>query len=666
MSPKKRKAEYESESEGDERVEDEDDDELFDEEEAAPAPKKKPKQLAVPAGGGKMAAVAMMRAQQAADDDDDDDDDGPVRGAHDDDDDDEDTDTDDSLTSALSPEEQAKLATMTELEREMWLFERDEELTRRREMRSYKRAAKPDKAKKATTDRLLRGRAGGAAGTEAEKKQRALKEIAARRAGQADRKKQAAEKRRESGGGGGAATSEEEEEGRALSETESDDDASKGRRPAPSAKQQRRRGDRDRDSDAEDEEGSDFGSGGTESGTEDDDDEGGGGKEAKLAPEDVAQEDDAEQASADDVRAMQLSRRVLAAWADHPLFVATVPGFVVRVAFGDRHDPELGRRVTRYLLARITAVVDLPSKPPYRFGGDPPARRGPDGRPLPPRPADVAALLALPITAAVLPAGSSAPVAETTRHLLLEEGGHQVVLPMTQVSDQAATDQEVERYMRQARHVLVTKGVDPALVMQARAAETMPNGGGKGKGKSGKGGSKGAALSAAAADAMSDAPRLDAIKPQVKEAILRAVPEGGPDGEGPGGTTVLSGKAADSAHVPLPKFVDAAVCPLVRRDRRVAEGRLRRALAYRLTSDDVKRMLEEKRKRGRLAANLAAERAKAAFALEAAESLLAECVERLRRRRADNAAGRRLPASLGDEAESDKALEDAEIGRAHV
>ena len=678
MAPKKRKADYEGESEDDQPVEEqeeqEDDDALFDEDAPEPPPAaKKPKQLAVPAGGGKMAAVAMMRAQAeaaAANDDDDDDDDGPVRrGGGGDSDDDDDPGSDGSLNSTLSAGEQAKVAQMNELEREMYLFEREENLTRRRELRAYKLAAKQGKkqgsAAKAAAERAARARG---AGTAAAGARAALQQLSAARRDKEARKQQAAERRRASAGG----LEDDDYAGGAGGDGDDDDDDDEKAARRAAAKPRRRA--------EEDEDDEDDGRGYAATDSDDADDgragaAGPGAEDAEDA-EDAAllvpQEDDAEQATPDDVRALQLARRVLAAWADHPLFVATVPGFVVRVAFGDRLDPALGRRVTRYLLVRVAAVVDLPQKPAYRFGGDPPPRRGADGRPLPPRPSDVAALQSLPITAAVLPPGSKAPVAETTRHLLLEERGTQVVLPMTQVSDQPATDEEIDRYVRWARGALVGQGLDPALVMQARAAAGGAaagagggGGGGGGGGKRGRGRGAGGSVSAsvpkAALEAASKAPRVAPPKPAVLSAILRVLPGGGggPDGSS-SGAAVVSGDEAEAAGAPLPPYVDAPVCPFVRRDRRLGERRLRRLMAYRLTSGDVKRMLEDKRRRGRLAANLAAERAKAAFALEAAESNLADCAERLlARRRAEAAAGRRGPA-LGDEGEDEEDLARAE------
>ena len=130
---------------------------------------------------------------------------------------------------------------------------------------------------------------------------------------------------------------------------------------------------------------------------------------------------------------MQLKRSVLEQWVDKPFFDDAVVGAVVRIGMGTYADAA-GQQHTNYLVMRVVGVLDRPNRP-YTF-----------------------------------PLGGTA---RTTKHLVLEDAGSRAPCAMATISSQDITPDELARFQRHCERSatrLPTKRDAAAAAERIRAA----------------------------------------------------------------------------------------------------------------------------------------------------------------------------------------------------
>ncbi|KAI8464755.1 MAG: hypothetical protein J3K34DRAFT_461760 [Monoraphidium minutum] len=230
--------------------------------------------------------------------------------------------------------EAAKLAAMNELERELYLFERDEKRERERERKQAVQQAR--KAKEKVEVRASSRRARPATGADS-----AIGKLAAARR---QRERRAARRKEEE-------EDEEEEEGKEEEEEEEEEASDEGA-AEPST--------------SEREEGEDAGAArrfGARGARAYDEGEGGGeGDEEEEEFEEVKE--------LTTIHKMQLTRDMLEAWHNQPFFDEAVRGCVVRIVYGTFVDAA-GVKQPNYLMMR---VVEAQDRAPYRFTQQPGAK----------------------------------------------------------------------------------------------------------------------------------------------------------------------------------------------------------------------------------------------------------------------------------------------------
>lgn len=243
----------------------------------------------------------------------------------------------------VDEEDRARLAKMSEFDREMVLAERAEARQQERQRQQLLAAAGGDDTKKPSTKRQNAARRSGREVREETAKKSAIEELKAARERKAQGRKAHAAKDLDVGD---ESSEEELAEGRGY---EDESDLEEGE--------------------------ADGGPGGM-----------------RWAPRELDEADEgaAEEADLEELKSIQVRRHKLEEWISKPHFEVTMPGCMVRVAAGERRSPDgssvlldtSGRPVIRYMLVQVIGVEELPPgvhkyletgsgwKSPYPFGPD--------------------------------------------------------------------------------------------------------------------------------------------------------------------------------------------------------------------------------------------------------------------------------------------------------